>query len=377
MRIGYDAKKLYANFAGLGNYSRTLVGNMHSLFHNTPLTLYTTKLTDTSATEYFRASKDINTHAYLKWDKALWRSRGIVKQLQKDHIEVYHGLSHELPFGIHRSGIKTVVTMHDLVYKIYPQDYSRTDRWIFDAKFRYACQHADHIIAISESTKQDIVKYFDTDPDRISVVYQACHRAFYSPKLEIGFSTIARHFQLPEKYLLVVGSIFPRKNLSLLLKALALLPAALRLPLVIVGRGDAHKQELIRLAQQLGIEDMLVWAPNVKQTQPLRTLYANATAFVYPSRYEGFGIPVVEALLSRTPVITTNVSSLPEAGGPDTLYVDPGDAEGLATTMERVILDQSLRQRMIDHGYTYAMDKFGRDTTTRQVMDIYQQVLGK
>ncbi|MEL6536997.1 MAG: glycosyltransferase family 1 protein [Bacteroidota bacterium] len=375
MKIGYDAKKLFGNHAGLGNYSRTLVENMHALYLNTPITLYTTKLSQGPATQHFETAKDITTHAYTKWDKALWRSRGIIKQLKRDGIDLYHGLSHEVPFGIHRSGIKSVVTMHDLVYQIYPQDYGQVDRWIFDAKFRYACQHADQIIAISESTKQDLIKYLDADPERISVVYQACHREFYSAQTEISFKTVAKHYDLPEKYLLVVGSIFPRKNLSLLLRALALLPTALQLPLVLVGKGDAHKQELLQLAHELGIEHLLVWAHNVNQTQPLRTVYQNATAFVYPSRYEGFGIPVVEALLSRTPVITTQISSLPEAGGPDSMYVDPDDPQGLAEAIERVSQDAELRKEMTEKGFAYATRMFGRDTTTRQVMGIYERVL--
>ena len=376
MRIGYDAKRLYSNFAGLGNYSRTLVRNVAEYHPEHDLRLYTTKQPPHRATDFFAQHTSLKTTLRGGWDKALWRSRGMVKDLVRDGVELYHGLSHELPFGIHKSGVRTVVTMHDVVYRRYPQDYSLMDRRVFEAKFTYACQRADHIIAISESTRQDVMEYFGVAPERISVVYQACDPLFYgAPRVQ--FSEVAARYGLPSEYLLVVGSIFPRKNLGLLLQALAMLPSAVRLPLVLVGRGAKHKEELMTMARELGVLGDLHWIENLEDNEHLQVLYVHACAMVYPSRYEGFGIPVVEALLSGTPVVTTRVSSLPEAGGPAAQYVDPQDANELAEAIRVVVEDEALREAMAQEGKAYAQERFGNENTTEALMAVYEGVMNR
>ncbi len=371
-RIGFDAKRLFNNFTGLGNYSRTLLKNLAQYYPDNAYFLYTPKVVRNNETQFYLNSPLYSVQQPRHRFRNYWRSAGMKRDLMRHRIDLYHGLSHEVPLGIERTGIPSIVTIHDLIFKRFPDQYKPADRFIYDRKFRYACQHAQHIIAISEATKQDIITYFDTDPEKISVIYQSCDERFLQERSGKTIEQTLARYQIPNEYLFYVGSLIERKNLLGIINAMAQLPKSLRIPLVIVGRGDSYRQLVEERAQQLGIRDLLYFIrPDFADLPPL---YQQASAFLYPSLAEGFGIPVLEALCSKTPVITSNVSSLPEAAGPDACLVDPQQVDAIAAGIEQVLTDSDSRQQMIEHGFIHAQQFLG-EPLTHQLHDLYQQFL--
>lgn len=376
MKIGFDSKRLFCNLTGLGNYSRTLLQNLGQFYPGNDYYLYTPKIKINEETKPFLENPGFEIRIPGVLFKSIWRSYSIKYQLLKDRIQLYHGLSHEIPVHLHKTQIKSVVTIHDLIFKIYPETYSAFDRKIYDIKFRYACQHADRVIAISENTKADIVRFYRIDPDKIDVIYQACNPVFYQSVNQQENDRIIRRHNIPADYLLSVGSVEPRKNLKKVIASLSLLNRDLRIPLVIIGRGRTYKLEVKEMIRKAGLEKSVIWVDNPLNNEQLQAIYQNSKCLLYPSLYEGFGLPVAEALLSRTPVITSDRSSLKEAGGPGSVYIDPEKPEQIAAAIEKVLTDSDFRDRMINDGYLYAHQNFAPEKVTKQVMDCYLKTLG-
>ena len=374
MRIGFDAKRLYNNFTGLGNYSRTLVGNLSAFHPDDEYFLYTPGFKKTPETVFFLNEMNYRTITPNGGAKAYWRGCSVKKNLKDDKIDIYHGLSHEIPLNIHKSSTRSVVTIHDIIYKTYPDMFPLVDRVIYDAKFRYSCKHADKVIAISESTKQDIIKYFGTPAEKIEVIYQAINPVFYQMQEPEKARQITQQYKLPENYLLYVGSINSRKNLLSVVKALKLLPEDFRLPLVVVGQGGKYKEEVLKYIAANQLEHLVILINNLSDSRTLQAFYQQARMFIFPSIYEGFGLPVTEALLSKTPVITSNVSSLPEAGGAHTCYVEPMDIESIAQNIELILSDDAKRNTMIEEGFNFAQQHFSPRQLTENVHNLYKQL---
>jgi glycosyltransferase involved in cell wall biosynthesis len=375
MKIGFDSKRLFCNYTGLGNYSRTLLRNLGRFFPENDYLLYTTGIRNNPETNLFLQGFPFMTRMADTFFKSYWRTYSIKKQMISDKILLFHGLSNEIPVNIHKTSIKTVVTIHDLIFNIHPETYTAIDRKIYDNKFRYAAVHADRIIAISENTKKDISEQYNIDPSKIDVIYQACNPAFYELKNQSENDQIIRQYSIPSEYLLTVGRVEPRKNLKKIIESFNYLKRDLRLPLVIIGKGGKYKKEAEKMAAKAGIDKSLIWIDSLGNTMHLQSIYQNAKALIYPSLYEGFGLPVAEALLSRTPVITSSGSSLKEAGGPDSLYIDPESPEQIAGAIEKVLTETVYRQNMIEKGYSFAHREFAPETLTRQVMLSYQKTL--
>jgi len=371
MNIGFDAKRLYNNFTGLGNYSRTLVYNLHQFYPENNIILYTPKITKCPETEIFENHGKIKTFVPKNVPKSYWRSISLLKQLKKDNIELYHGLSHELPLNIHKSGIISIVTIHDLIFKVYPNTYSPIDRSIYNSKFRYSCNYADKIIAVSESTKWDIVNLFNIDPRKIEVIYQACNDLFGKQKSENEIEQTLKKYKIPKEYLLYVGSIVERKNLETLVNSLDILPENIKIPLVVVGKGSKYKKRVLERVKKLKLMKKVIWIDNLDNNDHLQAIYQQASIFIYPSLYEGFGIPIVESMLNKTPVITSNTSSLPEAGGPSAWYIDPLNTEQLAYGIETILTDDAQKKKMTENGYKYVRKTFDKQKITEKLINLY------
>lgn len=379
MRIAYDAKRLFCNSTGLGNYSRTLLKNLAELFPNQEYLLYTPKLGQLEASKSFINNPSFKTIVSKAPFKAFWRSFSILNQLKADKVMIYHGLSHEIPFNIHQSGIKSIVTIHDLIFKTYPHTFNFSDRMVFDIKFEYACKNADKIIAISESTKKDIIRFYEIDPDKIEVAYQSINPLFFEHEMENGSESdhLLKQYDIPPNYLLYVGTVEERKNAKSLVKAFAEINKmkSLDVSLVIIGKGKKYKEQAENLSKKLGLEDKILWIDNLENNKHLKEIYKKAIALVYPSFYEGFGLPIAEALLCKTPVICSNTSSLPEAAGPGGLYFDPKEPSDLVMAIEKLLKDSDLQKDLAQKGYEYAKNHFNAEACTRAVLKCYQEVL--
>lgn len=373
MTVGFDAKRIVRNGTGLGSYGRTLVNDLASRDLN--LRLYAP---DAGREDLRSQVAELPNVCFCYPDrtpfgKAFWRSRGIVAQLRRDGVEVFHGLSGELPVGIRKSGIKSVVTIHDLIFLRHPEYYKWIDRNIYAWKFRRTLQEADCIIAISECTRRDIIHYGHVPAEKIKLIYQSCSTFFKQPVSEDVLQKVNARYELPSRYIINVGTIEERKNIALAVKALPLLPADLHL--VIVGRRTPYADAVLQEADRLQVAHrvhILTGVPNAD----LPAIYQMAEACVYPSRYEGFGIPIIEAIQSGLPVVACTGSCLEEAGGPDSLYVSPDDAESMADAIRRSLKGAEGRHERILRSQHYVHRFEGTDVAS-QVLSLYEEICSK
>ena len=362
MRIVLDAKRAYHNHRGLGNYSRDVIRLLTNYGPDEEYVLFA-RPTDTYT---FPHTSTIAPEGLWKLAPSLWRSFGCLRALK--NTDLYWGLSGELPFGIHQCGVKTIVTIHDLLVFRYPHLYSPGYRKLFAAKMSYATRVADKIIAISEQTKRDIITYLQADERKISVVYQGCSRIFHEPVTAQKIAQVRAAYSLPQEYILYVGALEERKNLHTLIEALA--EAQVTLPLVLVGGESAYGRELQQQASRLGVAIQIL--SGVPQAD-LPAIYKEAALFVYPSIFEGFGIPILEALTVGTPVLTSTGGCFAEVGGEAALYADPAKPEEIATQIVKILSDPSLREQMTAHGHEQA-EKFTDERVAANLLRVVQSV---
>lgn len=388
MRIGFDAKRAAQNRTGLGNYSRFIIRILSENHPDNAYHLYTPK------PRRIPYLKEIPTLSQLKlcfppkgiWSRlrSLWRVWGVTKDIRQDGIDLFHGLSNELPLNIgtpekreQRFGqkrCKYIVTVHDLIFLHTPQYYHWIDRQIYNYKFRKACEHADRIIAVSKYTKQEIIDYYHIPEQKIDVVYQGCDPVFAQEIAPQKKEEVKTKYALSDEFILYVGSIEERKNLLLVAKAISALQQHTRegIHVVAVGRRTPYVDTIQAYLKEQGIEHLFHFYHQVPY-EDLPAFYKLATAFVYPSRIEGFGIPLLEAITSGVPAVGCTGSCLEEAGGPASLYVAPDDAKSMAETLHRVCTDKELRREMITKGKEYAQN-FSDEKLCQAVWNIYNKV---
>ena len=374
MIIGFDAKRIVRNGTGLGNYGRTLVNDLSAL-DAFDLRLYAPDNGITQLRSQIVGRPNVAfcypRHAPTAIGKALWRSHGIVKQLVKDGVSIYHGLSGELPVGISNAGIRTIVTIHDLIFMRHPEYYNRTDVKIYTKKFFSTLQEADRIVAISECTKRDICELGNIDPRRVDVIYQSCALRFSEQPEATKMWAVRDKYVLPDRYVLCVGSIEERKNVLEAVESLHYLPDDVSL--VIVGRQTPYSDLVHEYVLEHRMHSRVQMLHNVPDDD-LPSLYRMADCFVYPSRYEGFGIPIIEAISQGLPVVACTGSCLEEASGPDSLYVSPDDPKAMANALSQVLFGAPGRQQRIERCRQY-IRRFENNDAARQMVALYQKTL--
>ena len=375
MRIGFDAKRAYQNFTGLGNYSRDLIENLIEFYPSNEYRLFAPKENKNPRLNFLSSHESVTTifpeTPLNKTFKGYWRSINMEKSIIKNEIDVYHGLSNEIP-RIKSHNIPYVVTIHDLIFKRYPRNYRNIDRKIYNAKFKYAVKHADLTIAISEQTKNDIINYYDSDPEKIKVIYQTCHKNFrkeYSTEL---LHHIKKKFNLPDQFILNVGTIETRKNLISIINAMTLMK--IKAPLVVVGKKTKYMNFINVQLKKLKFDPSQIVFLHDVSVEDLPGLYQLSSLFVYPSIFEGFGIPILEALCCGIPVITTKGGCFSEAGGKFSSYVDPLNMEELAHKMDECLTYSKKREKMIIKGLLHAK-RFEPETLSKELMQAYHGLL--
>lgn len=373
--IGLDAKRIVRNGTGLGSYGRTLANDLARL-EGLNLRLYAPdkgrdelrlQVAERGNVQFCYPSGIYGSSL----GKAYWRSKGVVGQLKDDGVEVYHGLSGELPKGLAKAGIRSVVTIHDLIFMRHPEYYNKVDVKIYVRKFRQAINDADRIVAISECTKRDICELGEVDPSRVDVVYQSCAQRFVGDPLPQKMWQVRNRYELPDRYVLSVGSIEERKNVLLAVKALLRLPDDVSL--VIVGRRTPYVDEVHRFICENHLNERVLILHGVPDDD-MPALYRMADAFVYPSRYEGFGIPIIEAIRMGLPVVACTGSCLEEAGGLDSLYVGPDDDEAMAHALQQVLFGAPGREQRIERSRQY-VKRFDNTGAAQKFAEIYRSLL--
>jgi len=368
MNIGFDAKRAFLNGSGLGNYSRSTIdllakyASLHNYFLYTPKSEGGPNYTPPKNTNITTPQGLIN-----KSFKSYWRSFKLAKDIQKDNLDIFHGLSNELPHNIKKANVKSIVTIHDLIFFRYPKLYKAADRKIYHQKFKYACAEADTIIAISEQTKTDIVNFLEVPDKKIEVVYQGCNPVFYEKEADTKLIEVSQKYDLPEKYLLFLGTVEKRKNAKFIIETIK--QHNITTPLVIVGKKTDYQLEVQNYIKSNNLEEQVFIHNNVP-FEDLPALYQQASIFVYPSIFEGFGIPILEALNSGVPVITTKGGCFSEAGGMSTLYVSPENHDELAQAIQQIMQDKSQQKKMTSDGLKYAL-KFREDKVSENLLAVY------
>lgn len=365
MKIAFDAKRFFQNSSGLGNYSRDLVRILATEFPENEYVLLNASKTD-------RGSEilDLDSVQFLELPESTFaRQLKAGKLAQNAGAEVFHGLSGELPMRWNPQPIKKIVSIHDLIFMRFPQLYSFWDRKIHFYKFKKAAEEADLVIAISEQTKKDIMHFLKVPEQKIRVVYQGCHQAFKDEFNSETAQDVRKKYALPKKFILNVGSIEVRKDLLSIVKAVH----GTEIPLVVVGKKTSYFKKIQQYITKNKLEGQIFFLENVSMKE-LATIYKMADVFVYPSFFEGFGIPVIEALYSKTAVITSNSSALPEAGGKSALYVQPGNSADLRSKILFLWKNEAERERRSENGWEYAQ-KFNDQNIARDLMEVYKEVL--
>ncbi len=371
MRIGFDAKRAYNNFSGLGNYSRYVLNNMVAMYPEDVMFAFTPKRNEELSK---RVSKKLILQepgdALTRSFHSIWRSLAWANIAESRRLDVFHGLSNELPAKIHKSRVKSVVTIHDLIFKRFPEQYKAVDRKIYDKKFRFACEVAEKVVAISEQTKSDITEFYDIPAEKIEVVYQDCDPAYHLSVSNEQATEVKEKYALPDRYILCVGTIQERKNQLRLVKAFHQL--APKEGLVLVGKKTAYSRELEDYIKKNNLEHKVRILENV-ESQDLPVIYFAASIFVYPSLFEGFGIPIIEAQNMGVPVITSTGSCFSETGGNAATYVDPMDTEALAAAMKDLLIDEMGNIERANEGKVNVM-RFRAEKTIPQLHEVYESL---
>jgi glycosyltransferase involved in cell wall biosynthesis len=370
--IGFDAKRAFYNSSGLGNYSRNLINALAKNFPGNHYFLFTPKTKNRLSLDNDKQFTVVEPGKLVfRLFTSLWRSVFMANDIKRHKIDIFHGLSHELPFGIEKTGVKSIVTVHDLIFIRFPELYKWFDRKIYTRKIIHACKVSDRIVAISKQTRDDLITCLGVGPDKITVIYQGCNPCFWNDFSEEYHKEIRAKYNLPAKYLLYVGTIEERKNLLSIIKALHI--SAINIPWVVVGRKvKPYFKKVLNYVTDHRL-DNIMFLEGISNSD-LPVIYREAECFIYLSFVEGFGIPLLEALVSGTPVITTAGGCFPEAAGPGSIYVNPLDPGQIGEAIIKVTSDKDLRERMISMGAAYA-DNFKDDLIARDYMTLYQSML--
>ena len=368
MTIGFDAKRAFHNYSGLGNYSRLLIHSLSNLYKENQYFLYTPKY---NAHPLHNFADNNNCTIVtpkgisLLLPSSFWRSFFVANDINNQNIDIFHGLSGELPVSSLK--MPKVVTIHDVIFMRYPEYYATFDRKMYEKKFKHACKIADKIITISKQTADDCIHFLDADARKIEIGYQSCDPIFWTTQQE---KNISKLYNLPEKFILNIGTMEARKNLLNLVKALKFIDDDVSL--VAIGGRTPYTIQVEEYIK----ENNLAHRVKLMHGVPFRdfpAIYAAASAFVYPSVFEGFGIPVLEALAVGIPVATSNISSMPEVSGEAAIYFDPYCVEDMADKINLLLNDKEVVAEL-NANRSKQLDKFAIENIAKNVNDIYRSI---
>lgn len=374
MKIAFDAKRITHNATGLGNYSRFVVNSLSASFPEHTYQLYTPGKGKEALRKRIEERPNVSFHypegRFDKLFPSLWRTSGLTATLRKERVDLFHGLSNEIPMNLKQNGIPAVVTIHDLIFLRYPQLYKPIYRSIYTYKFKQACLRSDKIIAISRQTMRDIRDFFHIPESKIEVVYQGCDPIFGQAVQEDVKSSVREKYQINGPYILYVGSIEERKNLLLLVKALKELKEDISV--IAIGKHTPYTDTVETYIRENNLSGRVRILTHIPFNE-LAAFYQMATLFVYPSFFEGFGIPILEAQLAGIPVIAATGSCLEEAGGSSALYTDPRNEQELRSLIESVLNEPKLAESMRSGGREN-IRRFMPDVLAAHFMRVYENI---
>ncbi|MCL4394600.1 MAG: glycosyltransferase family 4 protein [Chloroflexi bacterium] len=362
MLIGIDASRATgAAPTGTEVYSRELIRSLLAADRENAYRLYTR---DHVARDYFGAGSTYSIE--LLRPRRLWTHLGLSAEVLRHPPDVLFVPAHVLPLAHPR---RSVVTIHDLGQRYFPESYPSLQRLYHDWAARWNARNAARLFADSDSTRDDVMRMYGVEGGRISVVYPAYDSEQYRPSSLDEQMRAREWLRIGKDYILALGTVHPRKNYARLIEAFAALDRP-DLCLVVAGRRGWMYEPILERGRSLGIADRVLFLEYVP-SDVLPFLVGGAKLLAFPSLYEGFGLPVLEAQGCGTPVVCSMTSSLPEVAGDAALFVDPLDVDAIAGAMERLLSDASLRAKLVSHGFEN-IKRFSWERSARSALEVFR-----
>lgn len=371
MRIGLVTNMMDGQNAGIRRYTENLVKNLLLIDKKNKYYLIHSKKKSYNFSGNYQ---EIRLPFFDSIPKKLITGAFLFEKICRDYkLDILHDLGQISPFFF-KSKTKKILTIFDLSIYKYPKTFTWLTR-TYSKFLPFVANKIDKIMTISKASKKDIVKYLKVNPRKVKVSYLGVEKHFRVICNPAELNRVKNKYQLPDKYILFVGTIEPRKNLVKLIKAFSLVFARLnlmKLSLVIVGKTGWLNQEIFQMPKNLGIENKVKFIGQAKD-EDLPAIYNLAQVLVYPSLYEGFGLPVLEAMSCGCPVITSNISSLPEVVGKAGVLINPIDEKGLSKAIEKVLTKPIFSQNLIKKGLKQAK-KFSWENGAKKTLKIYMEI---
>jgi glycosyltransferase involved in cell wall biosynthesis len=362
-RFGNDPKTGLPRRVGSGEYCFQLLLNLNKIDKKNNYIIY---LPEKPTKDLPKESK--NWHYKIIRPRKYWTLFGLSLEflLRRSKPDVFFSPTHYLPIFAPQSAISIL----DVSYLHFPELFKSTDLKQLVKWTRYSARKASKIFTISQSSKDDIIKEYGIAGYKIAVTYPGIKTVSGNESKTLSMDELREKYKIKKDYVLFVGTLQPRKNITRLIEAFSKLKSDTEL--IIVGRKGWLYEEILSAPKKFNIENKVKFLTSIKD-EDLPAFYKYATCFVLPSLYEGFGLPVLEAMRYGCPVITSNVSSLPEAGGDAALYVDPKNAEDIKEKIELMINDNQLRDKLIKKGYEQ-VKKFGWEKTAKETLKVLENI---
>lgn len=367
LRVAIDAHMVGEKETGNESYVLNLIRGLAAIDTTTSYLLYSTHPETLDQLGPF--GSNFATQRIQPAPSALRIPLGLPVRTMADHLDVLHVTYIAPPI----SPVPVVASVHDISYVLYPETFSRRDKVILGTLVPLTLKRAAVVLTLSESARRDIVRHYGTPEDKIEIVPPTISSAYRRLADQAGIAPTLARFGIPGRYLLAVGNLQPRKNLPRLIRAFAQLrrDGAYTGKLVLVGKSKWRESDISREVRALGLADEIILTGYVEE-EDVVTLYNGADAFVYPSIYEGFGMPPLEAMACGCPVVTGNTSSLPEVVGDAGLMVDPTSVEALAAAIARITCDADLRRTLVERG-SERLARFPTEAAARTTLDVYRR----
>lgn len=367
MRIGIDMRML--NWSGIGRYTHNLVDGLMRIDKDNEYILFLNEddidsytITNENFSKKPLSSKVFSLEGHYQLTSSLWRER----------LDLFHSLHFPVPLLWKHN---LVTTIHDLIPLIYPKSLpSRMSRIYCYVMMRTAARKSRRVIANSYCTGRDIVRYLKIPESKVKVIYEGVNENYHPVENESRLRKVKKRYKTSEKFIFYLGQWKPHKNILRLMRAFHRLKIKTGIPhkLLIGGRKDPNYGEIPALARNLGLEKDIIFTGYIPE-EDLPVLYSAAKLFIFPSLYEGFGLPVLEAMACGIPVVSSNTSSLPEIAGDAAIFVNPYSTEEIAQAMQEVLRDEKLRQKLIQKGLARAR-LFVWEKTSRETLHVYEEV---
>ena len=376
LTIGINARYLQRRLSGIERYIIELISSLNKIDTQNKYLLFFNKdapRPKIPENGHFKSiiSSFPTKHRFLR---LLWEHFYLFYEIKKYNVSLFHGPAFFVPF-LKPKNCKYVITVHDITFVKYPEAFTFGTRLYYKLLFPRSLDLADAIITDSESTKKDIIQKYKINPDKIQVIYLGVSTGFLEKYEKQKKEEIKKKYMLPEKYFLFTGVLSPRKNIQTLLEAFYILKKEEGYKeyklLIVGGKGWLYESIFTKVAK-LRLQDDVCFIEYVPEDD-LPLFYALAQVYLFPSLYEGFGLPILEAMACGCPVITSNVSSMPEVAGDAALLINPTSVEELIASIKKITTNKKLKETMQKKGYEQ-IKKFSWEKTAQQTAAVYAQV---